>query len=30
MVDNRKIKVELFRGDVLNPSFTSKAVYYTR
>ena len=30
MVDNRKIKVELFRGDVPNPSFTSKAMYYTR
>jgi len=30
MVDNRKIKVELFRGDVPNPSFTSNAMYYTR
>jgi len=30
MVNKRKIRVELFRGDVPNPSFTSNAMLYTR
>jgi len=30
MIDTRKIKVELFKGDVSDPSFTSKALIFTR
>jgi hypothetical protein len=30
MVNDRKIKIELFKGDIDNPTFTDKAMYYTR
>jgi len=30
MIDNERIKLEVFPGDMDNPSFTEKAKYYVR